>query len=133
MHHDVAMIRLLIRIGVSLLGNALGLLVAWLVLADFQINFGGFILAVVIFTVLTALLQPFFDKTTERQARIVQAGSSLVTTFLALLITVLVSDGIVIDGTTTWIAATVIVWLCTMFAAWLLPLIFIRNRLEDRR
>lgn len=128
------MIRLLIRIGVSLLGNAIGLWVASLVLSDdMTVSGTAFVIAVVIFTVLTAVLQPLFTKIAINNAPALQGGSALVTTFVALLITDLLSDGLDISGLTTWIFATVIVWLFTMIAAWILPMLLIKNARDDDR
>ena len=53
------MIRLLVRTAVLLLANAVGLIVASLVLSGFDIDVTAFIIAVVIFTVVLALMLPF--------------------------------------------------------------------------
>ena len=42
---------------------------------------------------------------------------ALVSTYVVLLVTDLVSDGLQIEGVTTWILATLIVWLATMLYA----------------
>jgi putative membrane protein len=143
MGHDVAehpyntcedpMIRLLLRIVISLLGNALGLWVASLILDDMSISGTAFVIAVVIFTVLTAILQPLITKMATQNAPALQGSSALVTTFLSLLITELVSDGLSIDGLSTWIFATVIVWFFTMIAAWLLPLFLLKEARDDNK
>lgn len=127
------MIRLLIRIVLSLLGNALGLWVASLILDDMSVSGTAFVVAVVIFTVLAAVLQPLITKTTIRNAPALQSSSALVTTFLALLITELISDGLHIQGVITWLLATVIVWLFTMIAAWLLPMFLLKEAVDDHK
>ena len=38
-----------------------------------------------------------------------------------------------IDGVGSWIAAAVVVWLFGALAAFLLPFLIIRNRVQDRR
>jgi hypothetical protein len=44
-----------------------------------------------------------------------------------------VSGGIEITGgVATWIAAVVLVWLITALATWLLPMAFLRKRLQQR-
>jgi uncharacterized membrane protein YvlD (DUF360 family) len=126
------MIRLLIRIALALLGNAIGLWIASLLLDDMSVSASGFIVAVVIFTILTAVLQPLIMKTAMQNAPALQGSSALVTTFLALLITTLVNDGLSIDGVTTWVLATILVWLCTMIAAWLLPLFLLKEAAENK-
>lgn len=114
------MTRSLIRIGLLLAGNAIGLLLAAIILDEMDVNGPAFIIAVVIFTVLTAVLEPFVAKVTEERPSLVQSASALIATFLALVITVLVSDGLSIDGVLTWVLATVLVWLFTMIAGVLL-------------
>jgi putative membrane protein len=130
---EVPVIRLLIRIGLSLLGNALGLWVASLILDDMSVSGTAFVLAVVIFTVLTVVIQPLITKMAMQNAPALQGSSALVTTFIALLITELVSDGLSISGLSTWIFATVIVWFFTMIAAWLLPLFILKEARDDKK
>ena len=127
------MIRLLIRIGLSLLGNALGLWVASLILDDMSVSGTAFVIAVLIFTVLTAVIQPLVTKMAMQNAPALQGSSALVTTFVALLITELISDGLEISGLSTWIFATVIVWFFTMIAAWLLPLFILKEARDDNK
>ena len=59
--------------------------------------------------------------------------SSLVTTFLALLVTDLLSDGLDIEGALTWVLATVIVWLGTLLAGVILVRLFVKDARDDRR
>jgi len=127
------MIRLLIRIGLSLLGNALGLWVASLILSDMSVSGTAFVIAVIIFTVLTAVIQPLITKMAMQNAPALQGSSALVTTFVALLITELVSDGLTISGLSTWIFATVIVWFFTMIAAWLLPMFLLKEAVDNKK
>ena len=53
------MIRLLIRMAIAVVANAVGLLVAAALLDDVHVNAGSFFVAVLIFTVAFALMQPF--------------------------------------------------------------------------
>lgn len=127
------MIRLLLRTVLALLGNALGLWIASLLLDDMSISGTSFVVAVVIFTVLTAVLQPLFTKIAMQNAPALQGSSALVTTLAALVITDLVSDGLSISGLTTWVLATIIVWLATMLATILLPMFLFKELLEDSK
>ena len=127
------MIRLLLRTVLALLGSALGLWIASLVLDDMSISGAAFVLAVVIFTVLTAVLQPLITKIAVQNAPALQGSSALVTTLVALVITDLVSDGLSISGAVTWVLATIIVWLATMIAAVLLPMFLFKEILENRK
>jgi hypothetical protein len=126
------MIRFLIRVGIALLGAAIGLIVAAAVLEDMTLDGAAFVLAIGIFVVLTAVLEPFIEKIGDEHLGIISTFSSLITTFLALLITELVSDGLNITGATTWVIATVIVWLATALATWILLRMFIKNVRENR-
>ena len=126
------MIRLLIRTGIALLGAAIGFIVAAALLDGMKLNGAAFVIAVVIFTVLTAVLEPLIEKIGDEHLSIISAASSLITTFLALLITELVSDGLSIDGLDTWLFATIIVWLCTALATFILARMFIKNVRENR-
>ena len=121
------MIRTLIRIGLSLAGNAIGLLVAAIILDDMSLSGAAFLIAVVIFTVLTAVLQPLVSKVAEKNAPALQSGSALITTFLALVLTALISDGLDIDGAVTWILATVLVWLLTVIAGVVLAKLVLKD------
>ncbi len=127
------MIRLLIRVGIALLGAAIGLIIAAVVLGDdMSLDGPAFLLALVIFVVLTAVLEPLIEKIGDEHISLIATFSSLITTFLALLITDLVSDGLTISGATTWILATLIVWACTALATWILLRMFIKNVRENR-
>lgn len=126
------MIRFLIRVGIALLGAAIGLIVAAAVLDDMTLDGAAFVIAIVIFAVLTAVIEPLIEKIGDENLAIVSTFSSLITTFLALLITELVSDGLNISGVTTWVIATVIVWAATALATWILLRMFIKNVRENR-
>ncbi len=126
------MIRLLIRTGIALLGAAIGFLVAAAVLDGMTLDGAGFVIAVVIFAALTAVLEPFIEKIGDEHLSIISAASSLITTFLALLITELVSDDLTIDGLDTWLFATLIVWVCTALATFILARMFIKNVRDNR-
>jgi uncharacterized membrane protein YvlD (DUF360 family) len=68
----------------------------------------------VIFSILSLILRPILVWVIAKWARPLLGVVALVTTFVILLITDLVSDGIQIEGATAWILATVIVWLATV-------------------
>jgi hypothetical protein len=127
----------LIRAAIWLVAAALGLIVADLILPGFALHWAdwwGILLAVVIFAVLQSVLAPWLLKLTRRHAAALLGGIGLLSTFVALLIAVLIpAAGIGIDGPVAWIIGTLIVWLVTALATWLLPGIFIKNRVQERR
>ncbi len=127
------MIRLLISAAIRLLGNEVGLFVADMVLTDMTMEGVAFIIAVAIFTLVEVITDPLMTKIAVEKAPALRGGVALITTFVGLLITTLVSSGLQISGFTTWLAATVIVWLAALIAGLILPLIFVKNRVEERQ
>jgi uncharacterized membrane protein YvlD (DUF360 family) len=127
-------IRLAVRLLVMLVANAVGLIVANLVLDGMDLDASGFILAVVIFTVAMALLTPFLTSTLHRQgsSSAVMGGVALIATLASLIVTDLISDGLSIEGVGTWLAATVIVWAASILAAFILPFLGLKKYLEAK-
>lgn len=105
---------LVLRIGLAFLANAIALFLAALLLDDFEINALSFVVAVVLFTVASLLLRPIVGWVVLRHARPLIGIIGLVVTFVVLLVTDLLSDGIEVSGAGTWILATVIIWLATV-------------------
>jgi putative membrane protein len=126
------MTRTIIRVGLALVGNAIGLLVASLLLDDMDVSGAAFLIAVVIFTVLTAVIEPVIVKLTSSKAEVLEGASALITTLLALVITAWISDGLDISGAGTWILATVIVWFVTLIAGVVLAR-FVLKGATDRK
>lgn len=105
----------------SLASSAVALVLAWLVFRDtFQLDIPAFIVAVVIFSVLNAVLTWIVFKALRRYGRSLIALSGLISTFLALFITALISSGLRIDGIGTWIGATVLIWVVSI-VIWAIP------------
>ncbi len=127
------MIRLIVRTLVALAANAVGLIVAAAVLSGLHMNVSGFLLAVIIFTVVFALMQPFLASQLRRSRAAAQGGVALIATFVALVVTDILSDGFTIDGVGTWVAATVVVWVAALLAAFILPFLGLKKYLDDRR
>ena len=124
------MIRLLVRVFLALLANAVGLLAASALLDGFHIQASGFITAVIIFTLATVILGPLVISIALRNIPVLMGGVALVTTLVGLIITDWLSDGLNITGASTWILATLIVWLCSLLATVVLPLLFFKELLS---
>ena len=103
--------RLVIRIVLALVANAIALLLAASIVDGVSIDATSFVIAVIIFTLLSLVLRPLLTVIVARNLRPLLGVIGLVTTFAILLVTDLLSDGINIDGATAWLAATVLVWL----------------------
>ena len=115
------MVRFLARMALSLLENALALVVASILLTGFTINGMAFLVAVCIFAVSTVVLEPLIAKIAQQSAPYLLGVIALVTTFVGLLVTTLVTDGLSITGIGTWVIATLIVWVATIVASVVLP------------
>jgi putative membrane protein len=126
------MIRLLARTVVELIANAIGLLVAAWLLPGFSLSVTSFIVAVAIFTAARFILAPLVFKLSFKYARALTGGIALVTTFVGLLVTTWLTDGIVISGAATWVIATLLVWLFGVLAMLLLPLVIFKKALAAR-
>ena len=127
------MVRLIFRTIIALLANAVGLIVAAAVLDDMELDVSGFIVAVVIFTIVFALLQPFLVVQLRGAGSAALGGVALLATLASLIITDLLSDGFTIDGGVTWLLAAVIVWAAAVLAAFILPFLGLKRFLEERR
>jgi hypothetical protein len=130
-------ITFLIRAAIFLASAFIGLVAADLILPGFYLHWNdwwGILLAVVIFAVLQSILAPWLFKITRRHAEALIGGIGLLSTFVALLIAVLIpAAGIGIDGAVAWIVGTLVVWLVTALATWLLPPLFIKKKVDQRR
>lgn len=127
------MVRFMIRAAIFLGTAALGLLICWWLLPEFHINWAGFVVATLIFAIAQSILSPITAKLAARHAPAILGGVGLFSTFLALLLATVIANGLRIDGLLTWVLATLIVWLVTALGAWLLPLIFLKRRVGERR
>ena len=115
------MLKFFARMALSLLANALALLVASVLLTGFAINGLAFVVAVFIFTASTTILEPLITKIATQNAPYLLGGIALVTTFVGLLVTMLITDGLRITGIGTWVMATLITWLATVVGSLILP------------
>lgn len=127
------MIRWAISAVLGFFANAIGLIAASFFLEGFDIHGSAFILAVLIFTITSAILSPFIAKVAFTRAPFLMGGISLVSTLVALIITNLFSSGINISGLSTWLMATLIVWLFSMIGNVLLPFIVFKMFMDKRQ
>lgn len=125
------MVRMLISAGVHLLANAVGLLVAATVLDDMTVSGVAFVIAVVLFTVVVVVVQPLFTKMAMQNVPALQGGTALVATLVGLIVTSIVSDGLEITGLTTWVLATLIVWVASLLAAVVLPIFLLKKAVNE--
>ena len=127
------MIRLLVRLLIAFVANAVGLIVAAAVLDGMSLDATGFLVALAVYTVVFALLQPFLFRALRLSPGPVLGGVALIATLVSLIVTDLFTDGLSTRGGGTWIAATVIVWLGSVLAAFILPFLGLKKYLAQRR
>ena len=131
------MISFLFRTLVYLASAGIGLIVADLVLDGFQIQWSqwwGFVICIVIFAILQSVLSPWISKLADRYAPVLMGGIGIFSTLIALIIVVLLPiGGLRIVDAAGWILGAVIVWIITALGTLLLPLIFLRREVKERR
>ena len=101
-----------ISILTAALANAAALALAAFLLDGFNIEFGWFVAAVILFTVLTVALRRVTGRFAPMLARTSAIAGGLVLTAVALVITDLVvpHSGFSIDGAWAWGISIVLVW-----------------------
>lgn len=127
------MVRIFARIVISVLSNALGLVVAGTVLEDMRVGASGFVIAVLIFTGIAIITEPMLRQAAMKSAPVLLGSSALLTVLVSLVITTAVSDNLTIHGATTWILATVIVWVVALAGRLLLPLVIFKKAVGAAR
>ncbi|WP_299078888.1 hypothetical protein [uncultured Ruegeria sp.] len=113
-----------------LVGNAIGLLLATLLLAGFAIRPLSFIVVVIVFTLVQLVAEPLILKLGEKKAPALKGGIALIVTFVGLLVTDLITAGLTVGGISNLLAATLLVWLGALIASVVLP-IYVFKELRD--
>jgi len=126
------MVRAFFSVLVHLIANALGLILAAWILDDMTLNASGFVVALLIFTGIEIVIQPLIIQMSMRHARALAGSSALLASFVALVITAWVSDGLQISGGATWLLATVIIWAASLLLGILLPLVVFKRWMAER-
>lgn len=126
------MVRFFAQSLLTLLGNALGLILAGIILPGFHLDGFGFVMSVIFFTVAYILLSPFVLKMAVTYAPAFRGGIALISTLAVLIITTLFTHGVQISDLSTWIIAPLIIWLTTVLAGIILPLFLFKNVLSKK-
>ena len=127
------MVRFLARTALYLLANAVGLIAAAVLLDGFTLEPLGFVVSVLLFTAVETLLGPFVMKMAIQYAPALRGGIALVTTFVGLLLTSTLTDGLRLEGLMTWVLAPFVVWAFVLVAAILLPMVLFKKVLREAR
>jgi len=127
------MVRFLIRLAVFIGSAALGLVLAALLIPGFHVHPTGFIVAILVFAIAQAVIEWLIERIFHRSAPTVAGIAGLASTFVALWIATLLSDGLSFDGVGAWILAAVVVWLTTAVLGWLAAKFLLRSRDSARK
>jgi Mycobacterial 4 TMS phage holin, superfamily IV len=117
----------LLQAVVLLTSWAIGLLVAAWVVPGVSVSASGFIVAVVLFSAAQATLSLLIVKLPRAYASLLLGGTGLVLTLVALNLAAAFTHGLTIHGATSWLAATIVVWLVTTIGAISLPEVLVRD------
>jgi len=121
-----------IRFGMDLVGVAAGLLICDAVLSGLHISAKGLVVATLIFWFVHFVIQIFALRTLVRMLSVALAGLlAIASTIVSLFIVNLVVSGLSINGFTTYLFATLIIW-ATSFTADVMAQRMIRQRRLDR-
>ena len=105
------------RMLASLVGIAVGLTLAAALLTGFSVTAGALIGATLVFWVVHLVVDWFALKVLIRNPSIATAGLvALASTIVSLLVVDVVVSGLTIDGATTYVIATLIIWVTTTIA-----------------
>ncbi len=128
------MVRMLISAAVYVLAHAIGLLVASILLGDsFSFTPTGFIFATLLLSLVMVLAGPLIEKQSEKNLPALKGGVALVTTFVGLLVTNLFVGGMEINGGSTWLLATTLVWAGALIATLVLPMFLVKKAVKNIR
>ena len=124
------MVRFLARMALMVLANAGGLIIARVILPGLHIDIVGFTLSVLVFTGIMLLFEPFVLKMAIKYMPVLRGGIALVTTFVGLFLTTILTSGLRIEGLTTWILAPLVVWITVVIMGIVLPMVLFKNILS---
>ena len=116
-----------------LAGNAIGLLLASLILSGFAIKPISFIVVVIVFTVVQVVAEPLILKLGEKKAPALKGGIALIVTFVGLFVTDLIAAGLTVGGVSNLLAATLLVWLGALIASVVLPIYVFKDLREPKK
>ena len=121
-----------IRLGTSLIGIAVGLILSGAVLSKFSIDAAAVVQATLLFWVVHLVVQVLALKVLVREPSVALAGLlALASTIVALIIVSAVVSGLTIHRIQTYVLATVIIWITTS-AGDLIGRRMIRARRKER-
>ena len=124
------MVRFLARMALMVLANAGGLIIARVILPGLHIDIVGFTLSVLVFTGIMLLFEPFVLKMAIKYMPVLRGGIALVTTFVGLFLTTILTSGLRVEGLTTWVLAPLVIWISVIIMGIVLPMVLFKNILS---
>lgn len=124
--------RLVLSVLLQLIANAIGIVVAAAALENMSLDTSGFFVAVGVFTLISIIVSPMIRQAAIRKSPAILGSSALVVSLLALIGTVVLTDGMAISGFSTWVLAAVIVWFAGVLATALLPFVIFKRLRENK-
>ncbi len=117
----------------GLVGVAVGIVVASLVLSDMSLSAAALVETTVIFWLVHIVVQFLALRILVRQPSVALAGLlAVASTIVSLIIVALIVSGLRIHGLSTYLFATLIIWVATALAD-MVGTRMIRDRRQDRR
>ena len=106
---------------------SLGLIVTAGIVPGVSLSVAGFILAVVAFAVMQAILSLPLVKLPRWYVPLFLGSTGLASTVVALILASILVPGFTIGGMRSWLATTLVVWLVTTIGAITLPEVVTRE------
>jgi len=114
MYDGLVFARLVIRFAAALIGIAAGILICGAVLPRFSITASAIVWATLLFWLIHLVVQLFALRVLVHEPSIALAGLlALASTIVSLIIVNLIVSGLTIRGISTYVFATVIIWITT--------------------
>jgi CDP-diglyceride synthetase len=125
--------RLGIRLATSLGGIAVGIVLSAALLSKFSIDVTAVVVATLLFWIVHIVVQLLALRVLVRQASVALAGLlALGSTIVALIVVNAIVSGITIHGVSTYVLATLIIWVTTALGD-MVGRRMIRARRQERR
>jgi hypothetical protein len=99
---------------------ALGLALAGWVVPGVSVSASGFLVALVFFSIAQTVLSLWIMKLPHEWASMLLGSTGLTLTFVAMILASVLTHALTVQGTTSWLASAVVIWLVTTIGAILL-------------
>jgi putative membrane protein len=126
------MMRMIAGVVVRVVTAFVALLLTAALLEDFNIAVFGYPIVLAIFVLVSLVARPALETIIDENVQWAASFVGLVAAFVSLLVTDLISDDLEISGVTTWVLASLIVWIGGIVADLLIGRWLFRKIAGDR-